>query len=1012
MRRRAVWIFWGVLALCLLLGLGRTLDDPNHPQAGPGGLVDGGPVVISEFGATNGAGGAVDEDGDLADWIELYNQSSLPVDLEGWTLTDDPGQPDKWTFESITLAPGEYLLLFASGKDRDELAPEEGRPYLHTNFRLESDGGHLALYPPTSRHFLDATLYDYPAQFPDVSFGLAAQRGGWVQRYFGRPTPGAANDDQAVWAGILPPVVVSANRGFYSAPFTVTLSVPESLFETLAGGSTPQESAVSSQQSESVAIRYTTDGSTPTPDNGMDYAGPLTITRTTPLRAAAFLAGYRPAPVVTRSYLFVDDALAQPADPPGWPITWGTHHIDIGPYQANTPVQADYAMDSRIVDDPLYGPQLRSGLLALPSLSLVLDPAHLDIYADPQTRGPESERPVSVEWIDPSGQEPGFQINAGIRIQGGAGRWEYMPKHSFRLFFKQQYGAAKLNYPLFAGSQVTEFDTLVLRAGVDRGFAGYPSTPEAPVDLRQTTYTRDEWARASQIALSGVGSHGRFVHLYLNGLYWGLYNVVERPDASFAAGYLGGEKDEWATASHGGAVSGALDRFDVLLRLAAEGGLADPAKYATFLEFFDAVQFSDYLILNWYAGNRDWPENNWYVDVAYPAGRNLFFVWDAEATWDDGAAIRLGSDGWEGAPYPNVVKQIFTAAWENPDFQLLFADRLYKHLFGDGALSDRLAQARWQAIAGPLAQAIVAESARWGDVRYPDRPITQADWQAANDNVLAQMEGNGEKLLRLARAAALYPPIDPPQIMPSGRPSGHGATGSAFQTAIDVTLAAAAGDIYLTTDGSDPRLAVTGEIAPTAQLYTGPLHFTTTTTVKARVLAGSVWSALAETTFQRSGQRARLEFSEIMYHPYVDEEMEFLELKNLGDLDLDLAGAYFEGIDFRFPDGTRVRPGAHLVLVRDLKKFRQRYGDEVEVHGIYGGKLSDEGETLVLRAAGGTVLAQVTYDDDRGWPLSADGAGDSLVRRASVYDGDAVRGDWRASATLYGAPGMDEPGQR
>ena len=113
------------------------------------------------------------------------------------------------------------------------------------------------------------------------------------------------------------------------------------------------------------------------------------------------------------------------------------------------------------------------------------------------------------------------------------------------------------------------------------------------------------------------------------------------------------------------------------------------------LEFIDPQHFSDYVIVNWYAGNRDWPENNWYADVENPAGRNRFFVWDAETTWDDGAAIVLGSDGVEGAPYPNVVKLVFEALMQNADFRLTFADRLYKHLNHDGALTDANAQARW-----------------------------------------------------------------------------------------------------------------------------------------------------------------------------------------------------------------------------------------------------------------------------------------------------------------------------
>ncbi len=210
------------------------------------------------------------------------------------------------------------------------------------------------------------------------------------------------------------------------------------------------------------------------------------------------------------------------------------------------------------------------------------------------------------------------------------------------------------------------------------------------------------------------------------GSIWGIYNMVEKPDADFWATYLGGAPEEYGVLSHSGPVDGPLDRFNVLLQLADDGGLADPARYATMLEFIDPVQFSDYLILNFYAGNTDWPENNWYVGAHYPAGRNIFLAWDAEMTWLDGARIDLGGQGWDGAPFPNVIKTIFDALMENDDFRILFADRLLALTEQGGPLSDKAAQDRWGRLGVELEDAIVAESARWGDTRESE-PITPAD---------------------------------------------------------------------------------------------------------------------------------------------------------------------------------------------------------------------------------------------------------------------------------------------
>lgn len=961
------YFFWGLLGLCLLFNFRYLVVDPTQPAT----VGSATRLIINEM-MTNQNRGLADEDGDFVDWIELYNPTNQTVDLTGWSLTDDSAQPTKWLFPTLQLVSGDYLVIFASNKDRHSLKTLEADgeiENLHTNFGLAAEGGFLALYSPTTRRHLDGSAFTYPTQQANVSYGRLTPASDDVMAYgfFDQPTPGAANSATALWRGAVEPVTVSVPRGFYATPFTVALNT-----------TTPN-----------ATIRYTLDGSDPTMSTGLLYTGPIPVNSTTILRAGAFVAEARPAPLTTHTYLFTEAVRRQPAQPPGFPTTWGEHSITFGGYNAGEPVLADYEMDPTIVNDPQYGPLLDASLRALPSVSLVTAQENLDIYAHPRDRGTEAERPVSVELIDPMGKETGFQLNAGLRIQGGAGRYEFMPKHSFRLFFKDQYGATKLNYPLFADSPVTAFDTVILRAGVDRSFAGHPPAPERTFDHRQAVYARDEWLRDTQLVISGVGVHGRFVHLYLNGLYWGIYNLVERPDHSFASAYLGGAKEDWFAASQGGMIEGLADRFNVLIQLAQEGGLADPNRYATFLEFIDPIHFSDYIILNWYAGNGDWPNNNWYVDVSYPAGKNLFWVWDGEDTWNDGAAINLGPDGEEGRPFPNVIKLVFLALLENPDFRLLFADRLYKNLFHVGALTTAKAQQRWLAITSELETAIIAESARWGDTRY-EPPITQADWLKARDAVLQQMEGNSEKLLDLARAAGYYPAFDPPQVNQQG---------GVFTDTLQLTMAASTGEIYYTLDGSDPRAA-------TAQRYQAPVRLTTTVAVKARVKVDDTWSALAEAAFRRQDQQSLLRITELMYHPLEDERDEFLELTNVGEVAVDLSNAYFAGVTFRFPQYTTLSPGATLILVNDFGEFRERY-PTAAIAGVFEGRLSDRGETITLYRADGAILSSVAYDDDGAWTLLADGRGHSLVLKNPAGDPNLPQ-NWRASRAIDGSPGEVE----
>ncbi|HEY2760641.1 MAG TPA: chitobiase/beta-hexosaminidase C-terminal domain-containing protein, partial [Pirellulales bacterium] len=421
-------------------------------------------VVISEFMASN-AHGIFDQDGAHADWIELQNTSSAAVNLSGWYLTDDAGNPTKWQFPSTTIAAGGFLTVFASGKDRHVSGQK-----LATNFQLNVGGGYLALETPDQSSA--SSFAPYPAQLDDVSYGITAtssttemlvdeeapvkvlvppttsplsstwtnigfddsswlagqigvgydtaptatndyrpfintdvgslmnvspQRNAAFLRlpfslankdqltsltlqlryddgfvaylngtevaranftgtpgpgssasaahtdsqaqvyqtfnitaslgslvngsnvlsiaglnqsgnlsdflidpllseirsnpptvgYMSTPTPGAANSTGSL--GFVADTHFSVDRGFYSAPFDVAIT-------TATAGA---------------QIRYTLDGSAPTATTGLVYPGPIHITTTTNLRAAAFKAGYTPTDVDTETYVFLDDVIHQ-----------------------------------------------------------------------------------------------------------------------------------------------------------------------------------------------------------------------------------------------------------------------------------------------------------------------------------------------------------------------------------------------------------------------------------------------------------------------------------------------------------------------------------------------------------------------------------------------------------------------------------------------------------------------------------------------------------------------------
>ncbi|MBN1220208.1 MAG: lamin tail domain-containing protein [Anaerolineae bacterium] len=941
-------IFWLVLLVIVLFNLNQLVAKPNGEISSP--------LIITEFMAANRSGHA-DEDGDFSDWIEIHNQSNEPVNLSGWTLTDDANQPEKWTFPEITLPAHTYLTMFASGKDRKPIDPNLP---LHTNFRLSRDGGVLALYNPTVHRFSDAVIITYPPQFSDVSYGRVHSEtsGGVTYGYYATSTPSETNPATPTWIEQTARVNFSAERGFYQTPFAVALTCD-----------TPE-----------AVIRYTTDGSEPTETHGILYTTPIPISQTTLLRAVALKPNFLPSAVDTHTYIFLADVLAQPVTQPQFLTDWGSYPKDIDGNLANSPVQPDFEMDPEIVNHRQYRTVITQALTSIPTLSLVTAPKNYDIYAHPQERGVEWERPVSVEFIYPHGERKAVQVNAGLRIQGGKGRREDDLKHSFRLFFKDDYGSTEFKYPLFPDSPVDTFNTLVLRGGVNGSYAG--RQPEL-----LATYTRDEWLRTSQIEMSGVGSHGIFVHLYLNGLYWGLYNAVERPDAAFAASYYGGQEEEWHVRNHNGQVGGDAfytegTRYNfITAKTPAE-------KYAAIAPFIDFSQFSDYIILNWYGGNVDWATKNFYFAVQNPDGKAKYFAWDGEKIWLSGASLYFYHEK------PNFdIEAFFDALIWQPDFKMLFADRMYKNLFNDGPLTDENSLARWNTINDEIELAIIGESARWGDAKR-ETPYTRDDWLVLRQEVASQMENNAAKLIALAREAGYYPPLDPPAFS-----QRSGSISAEFPLAL---VADPPNTIYYTVDGSDPRLPG-GDISRTAQQYRSPFTLSTNTVIKARTYRNGIWSALNEANFSVRQPGQNLVITEIMYNPIDGDDYEFIELKNIGPTHLDLSNATFEGIRYTFPVGSRLVPGQVIVLARNEQAFAERYPGLVPFD-FYAKNLSNQGETITLKKPQGDVIISLTYDDENGWPLSADGHGDSAELLDPVGDLNDPQ-NWRASQNLYGSPG-------
>lgn len=720
-----------------------------------------------------------------------------------------------------------------------------------------------------------------------------------------------------------------------------------------------------------VTIRYTTNGSAPSPTNGIIYtpAG-IPVAGTTLIRAIGYRENFEATEVETHSYIFLNQVQSQTTNA-NW--TGGS--------------SGNYTLDPNITQSPLYGPTFKSDLLSVPTLSIVMDWNDVfgpsGVWSNPQAEGVAWERPCSLEYMRPDGED-GFNINCGIRIQGGASR-SLVPKHGLRVLFKNIYGDGKLEYPLF-DSPVQRFDTLTLHATFNDHWLWGGSAAQM---------IRDQWCRDTQNAMGGYGPHGTYAHLYINGIYWGLYNIGEKGDASYASSYLGGEKEEYDAFNSDELIDGDGNAWGTMFSI-ANNGINDDIAYTNISNYLNIPNFVDYMLLNFYAANIDWPWHNWNAARRRAPGAGFhFFSWDAEWTFGIGSNVNTDRTG-ESAGSPGTLYSRLRA---HPEFRVLFGDHAQKHLFNGGVLTPAEADARWMKSANIIDRAIVCESARWGNGN------TRATWLNAQSAVRAWFPQRAMILVNQLRSAGLFPQLDAPVFSPFG-----GLVPPGF--ALSLTNPNAAGTIYFTTNGADPRVWG-GGLSPSAQLYSGPLVLSNALFLRARVRNGSDWSALVEAPFYVVQDFAALRVTEIMYNPapfagFGSEDLEFLEFKNTGTNTLDLSGLGFTaGITFNFTNGTRLAPGAFFVIARTPFVFSTRY-PSVPVNGVFSGRLDNNGERLALTHVLGTNVFSFTYDNAVPWPITPDGYGFSLVPRIANGDPDSAS-SWRASANAGGSPGADDP---
>ena len=720
---------------------GYSNDDAGYEAYLLAGGYEETEVYITEVMAQN-RGILADGDGDLSDWIEIANLGTESVDLTGWYLSDQEDMPDKWQIPSLTLAPGEYTVIFASGKNRTD-------GELHTNFSL-SEGETLTLATPggvVMRSVKTETQNEgsslvmgedeicTESEFPTPGYENTAAGYAAFCETDTRTSPlllweiCVYDENSSDWVELKN---VSEETVELSG-YTLSDKLSEPTRDTLPAVSlAPGESYVfecvntSFNAQSDEAYLFDADGNLcdwaylraiPTGgscgrldgENGYFY---FEITT----RGAANGTGYRSvaaAPTVDTAAGIYNDAesltLTLTGENIRYTLDGSTPTESSEAYTApititeTTILRAACFGEDQLPSDTATWSYFLHENSTLPIVSLVTDPDNLTgsqgIYTNHEQAWSEKwEREANVSMYEEDGS--GFSIDCGIRMHGRTSR-RTSEKKSFTLKFRGRYDGT-LNYDVFGDGTVTEFSSLLLRASVEDTY---------------TSYMRDEFfARIAMDNTDVPAQNYRYVLLYLNGEYWGLYAIREHHSEEYFASRTGVDADtvDMQTGEFEGTTA-----WSDLLNYARYHDLTTDESWTYIQEHLDVPEMIDWLILECWSGDIDVYENvRFYASPDYENGKYVYGLADMDLTMMSTDTYAVGFNNFQ---LHGIIPAALT---NNAEFRDMFLTRLAEML--SGPLSDESAQETLDELRSEIEAETARDLERWG------RPESLFETQMSN----------------------------------------------------------------------------------------------------------------------------------------------------------------------------------------------------------------------------------------------------------------------------------------
>lgn len=708
---------------------GFANDDAGYEAWLSSGGYNDAEVYITEVMAHN-RGTLADGDGDLSDWIELSNLGDTAADLTGWYLSDKEDVPDEWQLPALTLAPGERVVIFASGKNRTEgelhtsfsltdgdtvtLSTASGAPVRSVAVENVQDGQSLAMRPDGS---FAATDFPTPG-FENTAAGYAA-----FCETDTRTSPlllweiSVYEPDAADWVELKN---VSASPVDLSG-YTLSDKFKEPALDALPAVTlAPGESYVFSLENVGLSAQrdelYLFDASGALCDwaflreiplggsygrldgeNGYFYFE--TSTRGT--ENGAGCRSVAEAPAVDVAAGVYDDAerltLTLSGENVRYTLDGSLPTAESTAYTApititeTTVLRAASFAEAQLPSETATWSYFLRENSSLPIVSLVTAPDNLTgpagIYSNHEQAWSEKwEREANVALYEDGGD--GFSIDCGIRMHGRTSR-RVSEKKSFTLKFRGRYGG-DLNYDVFGDGAVTDFSSLLLRASVEDTY---------------TSYMRDEFfARIAMDYTDVPAQNYRYVSLFINGEYWGIYAIREHHSAEYFASHKG--VDAGTVDMQTGEYEG-YTAWSELLNYARYHDLSQPEAWAYIQEHLDVPEMIDWLILECWSGDIDVYENvRFYASPEYENGKYVYGLADMDLTMMSTDTYLIGFDNYQ------LHGVLPAALLYNAEFKDMFLTRLGEML--RGPLSDANAQETIDALRAIVEPESARDLARWG----------------------------------------------------------------------------------------------------------------------------------------------------------------------------------------------------------------------------------------------------------------------------------------------------------